>query len=121
VIGLFGVMEGASSDLRTGLPSQMIEIHEPMRLQVIVEAKTAVLEHIYQRQASLRELIANGWIHLHALDPETGDISVFERGKGFVRWQGEVMPILTVENSQAAYLDQTGPVAPVLIRQAAGA
>jgi len=121
VIGLFGVMEGASSDLRTGLPSQMIEIHEPMRLQVIVEAKTAVLEQIYQRQAALRELIANGWIHLHALDPETGDISVFERGKGFVRWQGEEMPILTVENSKAAYRDQTGPVDPVLIRQAAAA
>ncbi|MEC4750477.1 DUF2309 domain-containing protein [Methylomicrobium sp. Wu6] len=117
VIGLFGVMEGASSDLRTGLPSQMIEIHEPMRLQVIVDAKTAVLEQIYQRQAPLRELIANGWIHLSSIDPETGEIFMFERGRGFVRWQGGDMPILTVENSQAAYRDQTGPVAPVLIRQ----
>jgi uncharacterized protein YbcC (UPF0753/DUF2309 family) len=35
--GLFGVMQGASSDLRTGLPLQMVEIHEPMRLLVIVE------------------------------------------------------------------------------------
>ena len=32
--GLFGVMEGACSDLRTGLPQQMIEIHEPMRLHL---------------------------------------------------------------------------------------
>lgn len=121
VMGLFGVMEGASSDLRTGLPSQMIEIHEPMRLQVIVEAKTSVLEHIYQRQAPLRELIANGWIHLSAIHPETGDIFMFERGKGFVRWQGEEKPIATVENSPAAYRDHTGPVAPVLIRQAVAA
>jgi uncharacterized protein YbcC (UPF0753/DUF2309 family) len=117
VTGLFGVMEGTNSDLRTGLPSQMIEIHEPMRLQVIVEAETAVLERIYQRQASLRELIGNGWIHLSAIDPATGDISLFERGKGFVHWQGGEKPIATVENSQAAYRDQTGPVAPVLIRQ----
>jgi len=119
VTGLFGVMEGASSDLRTGLPKQMIEIHEAMRLQVIVEAKTAVLEQIYQRQAPLRELIANGWIHLSAIDPESGDIFLFERGRGFVRWQGKDAPLETVENSQAAYRERTGPVAPALIRQAA--
>ncbi|MDD1612172.1 MAG: DUF2309 domain-containing protein, partial [Methylococcaceae bacterium] len=117
VTGLFGVMEGASSDLRTGLPKQMIEIHEAMRLQVIVEVKTTVLEQIYLRQPALRELIANGWIHLSSIDPETGDIFIFEHGKGFVYWQGEDVPLLTVENSQVAYRDQTGPVAPVLVKQ----
>ena len=90
-----------------------------MRLLVIVEARTAVLEQIYQRQAALRELIANGWIHLSSIDPDTGDIFMFERGKGFVRWQGEDMPLATVETSGAAYGDQTGPVAPVLITQPA--
>ena len=62
VVGMFAVMEGASSDLRTGLPRQMIEIHEAVRLQVLVEAKTSILEQIYARQESLRELIAGGWI-----------------------------------------------------------
>ena len=57
VVGMFAVMEGASSDLRTGLPRQMIEIHEAMRLQILVEAKTSILEQIYARQESLRELI----------------------------------------------------------------
>jgi uncharacterized protein YbcC (UPF0753/DUF2309 family) len=117
--GLFGVMEGTNSDLRTGLPKQMIEIHEAMRLQVIVEAKTAVLEQIYQRQAMLRELIANGWIHLSAIDPESGDIFLFERDRGFVRWDGDEATLKSVENSQAAYRGQTGPVAPVLIQRAA--
>ncbi len=55
-------MEGASSDLRTGLPRQMIEIHEAMRLQILVEAKTSILEQIYARQESLQELIAGGWV-----------------------------------------------------------
>jgi uncharacterized protein YbcC (UPF0753/DUF2309 family) len=50
---LFAVMEGASSDLRTGLPRQMIEIHEPLRLQIVVEARTEVLAAIYGRQADL--------------------------------------------------------------------
>jgi uncharacterized protein YbcC (UPF0753/DUF2309 family) len=117
--GLFGVMEGTNSDLRTGLPKQMIEIHEAMRLQVIVEAKTSVLEQIYQRQHALRELIANGWIHLSAIDPDSGEIFIFERDKGFVRWQGDTAPMMPiVENSQAAYRGRTGAVAPVLVRPA---
>ena len=30
-------MDGAASDLRTGLPWQMVEIHEPVRLLFIIE------------------------------------------------------------------------------------
>src|SRR5262249_25530566 len=37
VTSLLGVMDGAQSDLRTGLPWQMVEIHEPTRLTIIVE------------------------------------------------------------------------------------
>ncbi len=32
ITSLLGVMEGAASDLRTGLSQQMVEIHEPMRI-----------------------------------------------------------------------------------------
>ena len=62
-------MDGTGSDLRTGLPKQMIEIHEAMRLQVIVEASIEVLTRIYQRQPPLQELIGNGWLLLSAKDP----------------------------------------------------
>jgi uncharacterized protein YbcC (UPF0753/DUF2309 family) len=115
VTGLFGVMEGTTSDLRTGLPKQMVEIHEPMRLQVLVEANTPVLEQIYNRQESLRELIAGGWLHLSAMDPDSGEIFIFERGAGFVRWQAPVKVLPVSENSLDCYREQTGPVAPVLI------
>ena len=30
-------MDGAASDLRTGLPWQMVEIHEPVRILFVVE------------------------------------------------------------------------------------
>ena len=36
VIGLLGVANGVEGDLRTGLPSQMIEVHEPARLLIVV-------------------------------------------------------------------------------------
>src|SRR5205823_12201589 len=37
ITALLGVMDGAASDLRTGLPWQMVEIHEPVRLLFVVE------------------------------------------------------------------------------------
>jgi hypothetical protein len=115
--GFCAVMEGAGSDLRTGLPRQMIEIHEAMRLQIIVEAKTSVLEQIYGRQESLRELIGGGWVHLSAKDPDSGEIFVFQRGVGFVRWQPGDIDLPLRDNSPDCYRDETQPVAPMLIKQ----
>jgi len=117
VTGLFGVMEGTASDLRTGLPKQMVEIHEPMRLQILVEAKTSVLEQIYTRQESLRELIAGGWVHLSTKDPDSGDIFIFERGTGFVLWQAETKDLPLCDKSPDCYRDKTSPVPPMLIKQ----
>ncbi len=117
VTGLFGVMEGASSDLRTGLPLQMVEIHEPMRLQILVEAKTSVLERIYYRQPSIRELVGGGWVHLSAKDPDSGEIFLFQPGEGFVHWQAQTKDLAVCDHSADCYQDRTLPVAPVLIKQ----
>lgn len=117
ITGLFAVMEGASSDLRTGLPRQMIEIHEAMRLQIIVEAKTSVLEQIYARQPSLSELIGGGWVHLSAKDPDSEAIFVFERGVGFVQWQAEKQALPIYEKSSNYYSNHSEPLPPVLIKQ----
>jgi uncharacterized protein len=117
IVGQFGVMEGASSDLRTGLPRQMIEIHEAMRLQILVEAKTSILEQIYARQESLRELIAGGWVHLSAVDPDDGAIYIFERGKGFAMWQPDSEQLPIFATSQDCYQGQSLPVSPTLIQQ----
>ena len=117
ITGFFGVMEGASSDLRTGLPQQMVEIHEAMRLQLIVEAKTSVLERIYTEQASLRELISGGWLHLSAKDPDSDELFIFEPNTGFVRWQAAHKIIQTYDSSPSYYQNQTLPIAPMLIKQ----
>jgi len=110
-------MTGNLSDLRTGLPRQMIEIHEAMRLQIVVEAKTSVLEKIYGRQPSLQELIGGGWVHLSAKDPDSGEIFVFQRGVGFVLWQPEDRILPLRNDSPDCYRDETLPVPPMLIKQ----
>ncbi len=118
ITGLFGVMEGTNSDLRTGLPKQMVEVHEPLRLQILVEASTEVLGQIYGRQESIQELVGGGWVLLSAIDPETGEISVFERGVGFVPWKAdESRTIDECESSIAYYQDKNDPLPPVLVKQ----
>lgn len=115
VTGLVGVMEGANSDLRHGLPRQMIEIHEPMRLQFIVEAKTDILTQVYQRQTVLQELIGNGWAHFSAIDPDNGEISVFQPGVGFVPWKGEKRAVSHAQRSTDWYAGHTETVKPAFI------
>ena len=46
VSGLLGVMDGHRTDLRTGLPWQMVEIHEPVRLLLIVESAPELLGRV---------------------------------------------------------------------------
>ncbi|MEA1889587.1 MAG: DUF2309 domain-containing protein [Pseudomonadota bacterium] len=115
--GFLGVMEGASSDLRTGLPRQMIEIHEAMRLQVMVEAKTEILTEIYKRQPPLQELVGKGWLLLSAKDPDSETIHVFDPETGWMRWTGELTELPTVRQSSDWYEGHMEPLQPALIEQ----
>ena len=115
--GLFGVMEGANSDLRTGLPQQMIEIHEPMRLQLVVEATTETLTEIYMRQPSIQELVGNGWVLLSSKDPNSEVISTFDPKRGWEVWQDPEQPIPTVKQSSDWYAGHYDHLTPALIEQ----
>ena len=115
VAGFFGVMDGTSSDLRTGLPRQMIEIHEAMRLLVIVEAQLEVLTAIYQRQPSLQELIGNGWLLLAAKDPEGPRIHGFDPAAGWVPWTGPRAPLCRFARSVDYFPGTLEPLDPALI------
>ncbi|MFV0432067.1 MAG: putative inorganic carbon transporter subunit DabA [Alphaproteobacteria bacterium] len=99
VVGMIGVMAGAQSDLATGLPRQMTEVHEAMRLQLIVDAPLATLGEIYGRQPAIQELLDGQWVHLIAHDPETGNFHRFVPDKGFVQWDKPLIPLAKVDNS----------------------
>ncbi len=120
VAGLLGVMEGANSDLRTGLPQQMIEIHEAMRLLVVVEQTTELLSALYQRQPALQELIGNGWIVLAAKHPESAEIQLFDPAQGWQVWNensGDAKCMTEVERSLDWFSGQSEPLPPVLLRR----
>jgi len=117
VNGNFGVMDGATGDLRTGLPKQMIEIHEAMRLQIVVEHSEEVLTRIYTAQPIIQELVGKGWILLSIKDPDSAEIKVFKPSIGFVKWQGKKEKLPKVERSLQWYQGQSEALNLALINQ----
>lgn len=77
VMGLIGVANGIDGDLRPGLPSQMIEIHDPVRLMIIVEHFPEVVLNVIQQSKETYEWFINEWVHLAVINPETRDIFLF--------------------------------------------
>ena len=82
VTGLIGVMNGHASDLRTGLPWQMVEIHEPVRILFVIESTPERLMRVISNNPGLSELVENHWVRLATMDPDTGEIHV-RRGREF--------------------------------------
>jgi uncharacterized protein YbcC (UPF0753/DUF2309 family) len=104
---LLGVMDGAQSDLRTGLPWQMLEIHEPVRLAIVVETTPDVLLRILDQDAGLRRLVDNRWILLASLDPRSD--ALFEIDAAGVRRYAPEHPLkVVVGSSQTHYRGRRG-------------
>jgi uncharacterized protein YbcC (UPF0753/DUF2309 family) len=81
VVGLFGVTNSSDGDLRPGLPLQMIEVHDPVRLLIIVEHYPQVVLNTIQSSPEMYEWYLNEWVHLIALHPESGEFLYFKDGK----------------------------------------
>ena len=88
MIGLLGVANGMEGDLRTGLPSQMIEVHEPARLLIAVEQSTAVLDRAIDRIGKLRQWLDHEWVRLASVHPDTRDTKLYAGGD----WQPIDLP-----------------------------
>jgi len=94
VTGLVGVMDGHASDLRTGLPWQMVEIHEPVRILFVIETTPERLTRVVNASASLKQLVENRWIRVATIDPASGRVHVRRNG-GFEEFDGplERLPV----------------------------
>lgn len=77
VMGLIGVANGVDGDLRPGLPVQMVEVHDPLRLLMVVYHRPEVVLETIQRNASTYEWIKNEWVHLACISPEDQKVYVF--------------------------------------------
>jgi uncharacterized protein YbcC (UPF0753/DUF2309 family) len=81
VMGLIGVANSCDGDLRPGLPVQMIEVHDPVRLLIIVEHFPEVVLKTIQDSPAMYEWYINEWLHLVVMHPETNEFHYFKEGK----------------------------------------
>jgi uncharacterized protein YbcC (UPF0753/DUF2309 family) len=81
ITGLLGVMDGAASDLRTGLPWQMVEIHEPVRLLIVCETTPEIMQKVLDGNPMGKVLTENGWVQLAVQLPDTNDILLYQDGE----------------------------------------
>ena len=88
VAGVLGVLEGNAGDLKVGLPWQSVHdgtrfVHEPLRLNVFIEAPLDALNAVIAKNAGVRELVDNRWLHLFAM---SDDGHVSKRYRKDFRW-----------------------------------
>ena len=75
VTGTIGVLEGNAGDLKVGLAWQSVHdgrrfVHEPLRLNVMIEAPTEALDRVLACHQMVRELVENRWLHLFRIDDD---------------------------------------------------
>ena len=87
VMGLIGVANGVDGDLRTGLPNQMIEVHDPLRLMVIVEHFPEVVLKTMQINPATYEWFINEWVRIVVIHPTEKSAYLFVKG-AFVPYEG---------------------------------
>jgi uncharacterized protein YbcC (UPF0753/DUF2309 family) len=81
VTALLGVMDGAASDLRQGLPWQGVEIHEPLRCLFVIETTPEVMLSIMDRNKAIDRIVRNNWSQLAVLAPGSNELRVFRNGE----------------------------------------
>lgn len=120
VIGLLGVANGIEGDLRTGLPSQMIEVHEPARLLIIVEQGRDILDKAFAKIGALREWLDNEWVRLVSCHPVSRELFLYAA----TGWEAVELPadceIPSATHSEKIIVGQTEtiPVHQLMRRQA---
>jgi uncharacterized protein YbcC (UPF0753/DUF2309 family) len=108
-VGNIGVQHGTYGDLRTGLPSQMVEMHIPIRAIYFVDSPVAKVESVFKRRPDLEVLVRNNWVRMVLREPNTGQIYHYIDG-AFVacpmETTGKKREQLTVDSEWAAFKAQ---------------
>ena len=117
ITGLIGVMDGHCSDLRTGLPLQGVEIHEPVRLLLVIDAPVQRIRDVLDRLPAVKRLVTNHWVRTVARDPASAALAVHTAAGGgrFVPYAPERTALPTAADSTAWYRGRRDNVPPARI------
>ena len=80
LVGNVGMQQGTLGDLRVGLPSQMIDMHIPLRAFFLIDAPADRVKNVLNKHPDLEAMVFNDWVHVAARDPNTGLVSRYIKG-----------------------------------------
>jgi len=117
IFSLVGVGNGSEGDLRTGLPEQMTEIHDPIRMLLVIEQRLDVFKAVWERNTALRDWVLKEWIHCCLFDYVDGNFYFATEG-AFVALDITENNPPTYADSTSAFKNQRESAIPALIRNA---
>ena len=117
ITGLIGVMDGHASDLRTGLPWQTVEIHEPVRLLLVIDAPVERIRAAAGSVPVVKQLVDNRWVSVASWDPAGDGLSWLDGGR-FVPHVPECRTLPRVKRSAEWYAGHRGNLPPAVVTAA---
>jgi uncharacterized protein YbcC (UPF0753/DUF2309 family) len=106
VMGLIGVSNSSDGDLRPGLPLQMIEVHDPIRLLVVVEQFPEIVLKVLKSSENIFNWYAKQWIHLVVINPQDGNLYQFKNDE-FILYKTVADKTEKVENFHELFENAT--------------
>lgn len=88
VNALIGVINGHMSDLRLGLPWQTVEIHQPVRLFVMIISQLKFVRQLLDQKNTFSLLVKNEWLNIAIHDIDSDKIYLYKNG-GFEEYRSE--------------------------------
>ncbi|HNL09262.1 MAG TPA: DUF2309 domain-containing protein [Turneriella sp.] len=116
VFSLVGVGNGSEGDLRTGLPEQMIEIHDPVRLLIVIEQRRELVERVLGQNEAVRQWVDLEWVHLVVFDLKTKKFYRRFAGEFKELNLGTLKPPVFAD-SRAAYYHRRDNITPAILHR----
>ncbi|WP_347987482.1 DUF2309 domain-containing protein [Methylomonas sp. AM2-LC] len=112
VIGLLGVANGVEGDLRTGLPQQMVEVHEPARLLIVIDQTRDIIDQSLAKLGDLNTWTENEWVRMVACEPGSRDLYHYSKqGWQSIEFPADIdVPVATCSESIITLRNKTIPV-----------
>lgn len=114
IFSLIGIGNGVDGDLRTGLPEQMTEIHEPIRFLLLIEQTRDIVLQVFQKNAAVYSWIKEDWVKCCVYD--------YQQKKFFFYQKGDLVELPVGEYSKPVYPGsrrifehKRGPIEPAVI------
>ncbi len=100
VIGLYSIANGVKGDLRPGLPFQMIDVHDPVRILTIVEQTPEIVMRVLEENPTTFDWYRNNWMKLAVYNPHNEELFVLVNGE-FKPYEPIQKSIPIVENFES--------------------